>query len=473
MDHMSPLDSMFLDVEDGTTHMHIGSCSVFEGPAPAYDDIVALVASKLPLIPRYRQKVRFVPGGFGRPVWVDDPHFNLDYHVRHSALPPAGSGTDLNTLMGRLMSQELDRHRPLWELWMIEGLPDDQWAIISKVHHCMVDGVSGTDLIASLLDTTRRPQLPAPDDWTPAPEPSDAMLVIDSLGQLAVNPAEQARALRTLVRTPARAATQLRETFAGLRSVGHELLPRPALSIEGAIGPHRRWAAARADLADVKAIKTAFGGTVNDVVLAVIAGAFRELLTARDENPDQAVVRTLVPVSTRSSGDLARNNQVSAMIAALPVGITDPVERLASMRQQMEDLKASNQADTAGALPVLAGLAAPALLAAALKLTAAMGRQFPQRAITTVTTNVPGPQHPLYAAGRQMVAYLPFVPLSQGVRLGVAILSYNGAVSFGVTGDYDTVPDPERFCRSIETGIDELREAARKATRQGVTRLAG
>ena len=173
MDRMNPLDSMFLDVEDGTTHMHIGSCSVFEGPAPGYDEIVALIASKLPLIPRYRQVVRFVPGRLGRPVWVDDRHFNLDYHVRHSALPPAGSGTDLNTLMGRLMSQELDRHRPLWEAWMIEGLPDDQWAIISKVHHCMVDGVSGTDLITSLLDTTRQAPQPAPDNWMPAAEPSD------------------------------------------------------------------------------------------------------------------------------------------------------------------------------------------------------------------------------------------------------------------------------------------------------------
>ena len=233
MDHMSPLDSMFLHVEDGTTHMHIGSCSVFEGPAPGYDDIVALIASKLPLIPRYRQKVRFVPGGIGRPVWVDDPHFNLDYHVRHSALPPARSEPNLNTLMGRLMSQELDRHRPLWEAWMVEGLPDDQWAIISKVHHCMVDGVSGTDLITSLLDSTRRPERPAPDDWAPAPEPSDAMLVAESLGQLAVNPAEQARALRSLARTPRRAATTLRETLDGFRSLGRQLMPRPALVDRG------------------------------------------------------------------------------------------------------------------------------------------------------------------------------------------------------------------------------------------------
>ena len=466
MDHMSPLDSMFLHVEDGITHMHIGSCSVFEGPAPGYDEIVSLIASKLPVIPRYRQKVRFVPGGLGRPVWVDDPHFNLEYHLRHSALPPPGSESDLNTLMGRLMSQELDRHRPLWEAWMIEGLAAGQWALISKVHHCMVDGVSGADLIASLLDPSRDAPPPAPDAWAPAPEPSDAMLVAESLGQLVANPAEQVRAVRSLVRTPRRAAAQLRDTLDGLRSVGHQLMPRPALSIEGAIGPHRRWASAHAELADIKAIKRTFGGTVNDVVLAVIAGAFRDLLSARSEDPDHAVVRSLVPVSVRGTGDRAPSNQVSAMIAELPVGIADPVERLASMRQQMEQLKQSDQAETTEQLTALAGLAAPSLLALGLRTAGAMAREFPQRAITTVTTNVPGPQYPLYAAGRQMVAYLPFVPLAQGVRIGVAIMSYNGGVSFGATGDYDTVPDLDRFCRSIETGISDLRDRARRAARR-------
>ena len=391
MDHMSPLDSMFLHVEDGITHMHIGSCSVFEGPAPGYDEIVSLIASKLPVIPRYRQKVRFVPGGIGRPVWVDDPHFNLEYHVRHSALPPRGSESDLNTLMGRLMSQELDRHRPLWEAWMIEGLAAGQWALISKVHHCMVDGVSGADLIASLLDPSRDAPPPAPDTWAPAPEPSDAMLVAESLGQLVANPAEQLRAVRALARTPRRAASQLRDTLDGLRSVGHQLMPRPALSIEGAIGPHRRWAPAHAELADIKAIKKAFGGTVNDVVMAVIAGAFRDLLAARSEDPDHAVVRSLVPVSVRGTGDRAPSNQVSAMIAELPVGIADPVERLASMRQQMEQLKQSDQAETTEQLTALAGLAAPSLLALGLRTAGAMAREFP---------SAPSPPSPRTCPGR-------------------------------------------------------------------------
>jgi WS/DGAT/MGAT family acyltransferase len=291
------------------------------------------------------------------------------------------------------------------------------------------------------------------------------MLVAESLGQLAARPAEQVRAVRSLVRTPRRAASQLRETLDGLRSLGHQLMPRPALSIQGAIGPHRRWAAAHAELADIKAIKKAFGGTVNDVVLAVIAGAFRDLLASRSDDPDHAVLRTLVPVSVRSAGDRTPSNQVSAMIAELPIGIADPLERLASMRQQMEQLKQSDQAETTEQLTALAGLAAPALLALGIRAVGAMTREFPQRAIHTVTTNVVGPQQPLYAAGRQMVAYLPFVPLGQGVRIGVAIMSYNGGVSFGVTGDYDTVPDLQPFCRSIETGIGELRHRARQAAR--------
>jgi diacylglycerol O-acyltransferase / wax synthase len=349
---------------------------------------------------------------------------------------------------------------------MIEGLADGQWALISKVHHCMVDGVSGADLIASLLDPSGDAPAPAHDAWAPAPEPSDAMLVAESLGRLAANPAEQMRALRSLVRTPRRAAAQLRETLDALRSLGHQLMPRPTLSIDGAIGPHRRWAAAHAELADIKEIKQTFGGTVNDVVLAVIAGAFRDLLAARSEDPDHAVVRSLVPVSVRTTGDRAPSNQVTAMIAELPIGIADPLKRLESMRQQMEQRKQSHQTETTEGLTALAGLAAPSLLALGLRTAGAMAREFPQRAITTVTTNVAGPQHALYAAGRQMVAYLPFVPLAQGVRIGVAIMSYNGGVSFGVTGDYDTVPDLDRFCRSIETGISDLRDRARRADRR-------
>jgi diacylglycerol O-acyltransferase / wax synthase len=463
MDRLSPLDSLFLQVEDGTTHMHIASCAVFERPPPPYEDLVGLVASKLPLLPRYRQKVRFVPAHLASPVWVDDPHFNLAYHIRHSALPAPGGEEELNNLMGRLMAVELDRHRPLWEVWMVEGLTGGRWALISKVHHCMVDGVSGTDLMTLLLDHTRSPG-PAPsDDWAPRAEPSAARLAADGMIELLRLPGSQLHAVGELWRDPNGSAGAMRRVLEGAVALGRDLQPAPRLSIEGPIGPHRRWAVGRAHLDELKAIRAAFGGTVNDVVLSVIAGAFRDLLLARGDGVDTAVVRSLVPVSVRAPGDHTANNQVSAIIAQLLVGIADPVERLDATRQQMEALKASHEVDTGAYLSTLAGIIPAFVQVTGLRSATAALRRRPQRTVNTVTTNVPGPQFPLYALGRELVEYLPFVPLSQGVRVGVAILSYNGQVRFGVTGDYDTVPEVAWFCRRIEAGIGELMERAETA----------
>jgi WS/DGAT/MGAT family acyltransferase len=465
MDRLSPLDSVFLHVEDGVTHMHIASCAIFEGPPPPYDELVNLVAAKLPLLPRYRQKVRFVPGQIGRPVWVDDPHFNLGYHVRHTALPPPGGEQELNNLMGRLMAIELDRHRPLWELWMVEGLQRDRWVLLSKVHHCMVDGVSGTDLAVSLLDKSRDASTPVADAWTPADEPSDVTLYVNAVLDLLRSPAEQLRAARATLRGPRRALVTLRNTAEGTLALGRELRPTTTpISIEGAIGPHRRWAVARADLDQLKAIRASLGGTVNDVVLAVIAGAFRDLLIARGDPVDRVRVRSLVPVSVRAADDHTANNQVSAMIAELQVGVADPVERLEATRRHMESLKASHQSQAGETINSLAGFTAPMLYALGVRSATVALRRTPQRGVQTVTTNVPGPQYPLYALGRELLEYLPFVPLSQGVRLGVAILSYNGQVRFGVTGDFDTVPEVEWFCGRIEAAIAELEERVRAAT---------
>jgi diacylglycerol O-acyltransferase len=478
MDRLSPLDSLFLHVEDGVTHMHIASAATFEGPAPPYEDFVRLVASKLPVLKRYRQKVRFVPNQLGRPVWVDDPHFNLAYHIRHSALPAPGGDEELADLVGRLMATELDRNRPLWELWMVEGLTEGRWAVISKVHHCMVDGVSGTDLMVQMLDRTPDATPPAVEPWTPAEEPSDATLTFDAMFELLRTPAEQARAVRAALRGPRKALTTLRTTIEGATSLGRELLPAPALSIEGAIGPYRRWAAARATLDELKAIRGAFGGTVNDVVLSVIAGAFRDLLLARGDDADGAVLRSLVPVSVRAPGDRTANNQVASMIAELQVGIADPLERLEATRRHMSTLKASHQADASGTLNSLASYAPPMLYAVVLRAGSAAIRRLPQRSVNTVTTNVPGPGYALYALGREMLEYLPFVPLSQGVRIGVAILSYNGKVRFGVTGDFDTVPEVAWFCERIEAHVAELVEQSELAEfaaegRPAATAMAG
>jgi diacylglycerol O-acyltransferase len=458
---MGPLDSVFLHVEDGVTHMHIASCAIFEGPPPRYEEFAAMVAGRLPLLTRYRQKVRFVPADIGRPVWVDDPHFNLVYHLRQTALPSPGSSAQLDNLMGRLMSVELDRHRPLWEAWMVEGLSDGRWALISKVHHCMVDGVSGTDLMTVLLDATPDPSPPLPDAWTPRAEPSDGALTFDALLQLALRPAERARAAAAMMRRPRDVARSFADTVQGMRSLGQQSVPTPVLSIEGGIGPHRRWSAARSSLEDIKEIRGAFGGTVNDVVLTVITSAFRDLLLASGDHVDGAVIHSLVPVNVRRPGDVSANNQVSGIIANLPVGIADPVERLAAVRADMANLKASHQADAGQSLTSIADLAPPTLFALTLRNVGSVLRRMPQHSVNTVTTNVHGPDHALYAIGRKMLEYLPFVPLSQGVRLGVAILSYDGHIAFGVTGDFDTVADVEWFCRRIEAAIAELRDRAR------------
>ena len=466
MDRMSPLDATFLHIEDGVNHMHIASCAIFEGPAPAYSALVELFRGKLPLVPRYRQKVRFVPGAVGRPVWVDDPHFRLDYHIRHTALPPPGSRNDLSNLMGRLMSHELDRHRPLWETWMVEGLADGTWALISKVHHCMVDGVSGTDLMTVVLDTSPDGSPPVDDHWRPTAEPSDATLVRDAFFDTLVSPEELMRRGWSLFRTPKRIATEAVEVFAGARSLGRQLRPNVLLPIEGTIGPHRRWLSVQTTIDEVKQIRAAHGGTVNDVVLAAITSGFRDLLLARGEQLDGVVVRSLVPVSLRSNGDHSLNNQVSALIAELPVSIDDPIDRLHAVQAQMVALKASHQADASKLLFDLADYAPPPLLSVGLRTAVTVMRRLPQRSVNTVTTNVPGPQVPLYACGREMLEYLPFVPLAQGVRTGVAILSYNRRIAFGVTGDWDTVPDLHLLADGIATGMRDLLDRSRPPKRR-------
>jgi diacylglycerol O-acyltransferase len=462
MHRMSPLDASFLHIENDVTHMHIGSVAIFEGPPPAALQVLGMVAAKLPLIPRYRQRVHFVPLGLGRPVWVDDPHFNLAYHVRRTALPAPGGDAELRALVGRVMSQALDRAKPLWELWIAEGLEHGRWALISKVHHCMVDGVSGTELMTVLLDSERDPA-PAPrDDWRPEGAPSGLRLVAGALAHRASSPYEAVRTARAATRAPRAYGTRALDAVRGAVRYSDLARPTPASTLNGSVGPHRRWAWARARLSDVKVVRGAFGGTVNDVVLAAITQGFRSLLLERGE-PTDRVVRTLVPVSVRAPGSHGEyDNRVSAMFAELPVGIEDPVERLLAIHAQMEALKASKEAVAGEVLTSLSGFA-PSLL---LALAERMGSRLPQRSVNTVTTNVPGPQRPLYAAGRRMLEALPYVPLGGHVRVGVAIFSYDGALTFGVTGDWDTAADIEVLCRGIERGMADLVSAAAPSPRR-------
>ena len=457
-ERLSPLDASFLHIEDDASHMHIASVAIFEGPQPPLGDIVQMVRGKLPLVPRYRQVVRFVPLDLGRPVWADDPHFNIDYHLRQTALPAPGGEEELRKLVGRVMAQQLDRTKPLWEMWVAQGLADGQWAMLSKVHHCMVDGVSGTDLLTLILDATPQGSDPIPDDWRPEAPPTPRSLATTALTERIRSPYEIVRSVRASMRLPRQTAAALGDIATGIRAMAGLVRPTPASSLNGPIGPHRRWAWASTTVDDIKRVRKATGASFNDVVLAACTRGFRDLLLSRGESVERTV-RTLVPVSVRpraasgmAVGDGTFENRVSAMFAELPVGSADPLERLQAVAAQMAGLKESKQAVAGEALTSLGGFAPPMLLALGTRLAA----RAPQRNINTVTTNVPGPQVPLYAAGRKMLKCYPYVPLAGQVRIGVAIFSYDGQVSFGVTGDYDTAPDIDVLCRGIEAGMDEL-----------------
>jgi diacylglycerol O-acyltransferase / wax synthase len=457
-DRLSPLDASFLHVEDDVSHMHIAAIGIFEGPAPRYSVVVDMVRGKLPLVPRYRQVVRFVPLDLGRPVWVDDPHFNIDYHLRHTALPAPGGEPELRALVGRVMAQQLDRAKPLWEIWMVEGLGGGRWALLSKTHHALVDGVSGTDLLAVIMDTTPQPSPPVEDDWRPRPAPSGASLAFGAATDLARSPYEQLRAVRASTRVPRHAVARAAEVARGLSSMAGLIRPTPISSLNGPLGPHRRYAWASTTVDDIKRVRKGLGGAFNDVVLASITNGFRELLRSRGESVDR-IVRTLVPVSVRprspgamAVGDGTLENKVSAMFAALPVGIDDPAERLRAITLQMAGLKESKEAVAGEALTSLSGFAPPMLLAMGMRLATRVA----QRNINTITTNVPGPQLPLYVAGRRMVTAYPYVPLAGQVRIGLAIFSYDGQVTFGITGDWDTTEDLDVLGRGIEAGMSTM-----------------
>jgi WS/DGAT/MGAT family acyltransferase len=457
-DRLSPLDASFLHIEDDVSHMHIASVAIFEGPQPPFADIVSMVGAKLGLVPRYRQVVKFVPFDLGRPVWADDPHFNIEYHLRHTALPAPGGESELRKLVGRVMSQQLDRSKPLWEIWVVEGLEDGRWAMLAKTHHAMVDGVAGTDLLAVIMDLS--PEVVRPDvpTWSPRPTPSGGQLAADALRNVVRSPYEQLRAVRASTRAIRNAVSHAAEVGQGVVAMAGLVRATPVSSLNGPIGPHRRYAWSSTSVDDIKKVRKGLGGTFNDVVLASITNGFRELLLSRGEDIDR-VVRTLVPVSVRprdasgkAVGDGTFENKVSAMFAELPVNIEDPVERLHAITVQMDGLKDSKQAVAGEALTSMSGFAPPMLLALGMRLATRAA----QRNVNTVTTNVPGPQFPLYAAGRKMLRAFPYVPLGGQMRIGIAIFSYDGEVNFGITGDYDTTPDLDVLTGGIEDGMAQM-----------------
>ena len=466
---MSAIDSSFLHVENDTTPMHIGGVSIFEGPPPDFEDLRAMVAGKLGLVPRYRQKVRFVPLGAGSPVWIDDPHFSLGYHLRHTGLPAPGGDLELRQMAARVFSQHLDRNKPLWELWMVEGLERGRWALLSKVHHCMVDGVAATDLMSVMFSDTTAVSSVRP--WAAAPEPS-GLQVLAETALRRLSPSGQLHALRDALRAPRETARSVAEVVRATLAASPSMRPVASSSLIGPIGPHRRWSWASVPLAEVKSARAVLGGTVNDVVLTLITNGFRELLAARGEElPEDLVVRTMVPVSVRRRGERGvYNNRVSAVFAGLPVGLPDPARRLERIRAEMDGIKESKQAVAGDVLTSLSGFAPPLLLAMGSRLVTAS----PRLNMHTATTNVPGPQQAVETLGRRMLESYPFVPVVGSIRIVVAIFSYNGGLYFGVTGDYDGAPDIDVLTAGIEQGMRDLLAIAYPpaATSRGKARVA-
>jgi diacylglycerol O-acyltransferase / wax synthase len=451
MDWMSPMDASFLHIEGPMNPMHIGGVSIFEGPAPPFERFEQMVAEKLDLVPRYRQKVRFVPLGLGRPVWVDDPYFNLSYHLRHTALPAPGSDEQLRRTAARIFAQHLDRSKPLWEIWMVERLGKNRWALLSKVHHCMVDGVSATDLMTVMFEGG--PPARSESAWEPEPEPNGLQLLVRTLTHRALLPSEQLRSVRAAVRAPLRTLGQARDVARGTVSAASIIRPPSRSSLTGPVGPHRVWSWAHVRLKDVKAVRVELGGTVNDVVLTVVAGGLRELLEARGEPVADRSIRALIPVSVRMPGEKGvYNNRVSAMFAELPVGVSDPAARLAAVREQMDGLKQSSQAVAGDVLTSLSGFAPAMLLALGARVAARSG----SLGIQTGVTNVPGPQMTLYTLDRRLLESYPYVPVIGNVRNSVAIFSYDGGLYFGVTGDYDSSGDIDVLTAGVERAMEEL-----------------
>jgi WS/DGAT/MGAT family acyltransferase len=462
MDRLGPLDAVFVDAEDESqnTSMAIASIAVFEGPVPPHEEVLAAIADRLPLLPRYRQKLQPVPFRLGRPVWVDDPDFDLSYHIRRIILPEPGRDQQLAELMGRVMSERLDRRHPLWEYWVVEGLARDRWAVISKVHHCMVDGISGADLYRVLMEPSLEPPQPAAGVRTDQP-PSAVSLIAQAAADMVLLPVREVRALSGAVTNPGQAIRQAAGVAQAVIRFSPSLWPAVGSSLSGNIGQQRRYTWARASLQDVKTIKRVFGGTVNDVVLAAISSGFRALLLDRGEQPEPHEVPSLVPVSVRAPGDEGSlGNQVSATVADLPVHIADPVERLAAVRSELDSLKASHEAMIGQALVTLGRYSLYPLVSYVVRLAFAL----PQREIVTVTTNVPGPRQPLYWMGRRLEEIIPYVPIASTVRTGISIFSYGDNVAFGITGDYAANPDLDIMARGIEHGIAELVLAAGRKT---------
>jgi WS/DGAT/MGAT family acyltransferase len=466
--HYEPLtylDASFLALETRKSHMHVAGVALFDAAPLKGDDggiditrIRSHVESKLQYIPRYRQRLDWVPFD-RRPVWVDDEHFAIDYHLRHSSLPRPGTEAQLKQLAGRIVSTPLDRNKPLWELWVIEGVDDDRFAIIAKIHHCMIDGMSGVDLTTILLNVVSSADVEEPAPWVPRPAPSPSQLAV----------AEAARLTRRLVDGLSNLSETVKEgvaltdrtldkSAAALRSLRSGWLTAADWTpLNPDIGPNRRFDWTETPLQAVKGIKNALGGSVNDVVLAITAGAVRRfLLEERDFDVTDVEFRAMNPVSTRNADQSSvLGNQVAMWLLDLPIQEPDPLRRLEKVKEETRNLKKTNQALGAATLVELSSGTPITLLSLANRVVGSRIRPF-----NMTVTNIPGPQFPMYLLESEMIANFPMVPLWAKHGLGIALFSYNGRLLWGIHADYDTLPDSDRFLAAIQESFRELREAS-------------
>jgi diacylglycerol O-acyltransferase len=462
LDRLTPVDASFLHQEGPVSHMHIGGLTLMEGPPPTMDEFLEQIRRRLHLVPRYRHKLAYTALDSGRPVWIDDPSFNLDYHVRHTALPAPGRWEQLQDLTARIFSQQLDRSKPLWEMWLIEGLEENRFALITKTHHALIDGIAGVDLATVLFDLSPDPP-PMTNSrraWKPHPEPGAAQLVTAGLlGAVRAGLALAEGAFEAMAH-PDRALTRAREAAEGVGEiVWAGLNPAPETPLNVPIGPHRRFVSVDSRLDDFKRVKNVFGGTVNDVVLAVVAGALRTFLISRGRRTEGVELRALVPVSVRTEDEHNRGgNRIVVMRGPLPVYIADPLDRLHFVSQAMAGLKESKQALGAEVISGAQNFAPPTILAQASRLN------FSTRLFNLIVTNVPGPQFPLYVLGREMLQAIPVAFLPENHALAIAIMSYNGQLNFGLLGDFDALPDIDVLAENIAAELAALLTLAREAT---------
>jgi len=474
MDRLTSFDTSFLHNERRNGHMAIGAVMVCEGSAPSYEDFLSHIRSRLHQLPRFRQRVVYPPLQLGRPFWVDYPDFEITDHVRHATLPEPGTDAQFHDLVGRCLSPALDRGKPLWELWLVDGFEDDRFGIVYKTHHALADGISAVDIGILLFDVEPKWEVSRRETpWEPQSPPSRIGLVGRAIGGFASTFTRLGRWVSNALSGPRRAAKRASDGLIGLWEVTWNLArPAPKVPFNVQIGPNRSFSWTQFPLAEFKRIKNALGGTVNDVTLAVTAGALRRWLEERDVETDELDCRALVPVSVRTvdeHGELG--NRLTAMRGPLPIHVADPVHRLRVVAAGMDELKSSKQALGAEAIWGLndwfRDFAPPWLLGP----TAAIN--FSTRLFNMLVTNFPGPQLPFYVLGRELVGVYPVGFLAHDHAMAVAIFSYNDSMFFGLLADRDTVSDLETIGGHIEDSVAELLEAAQIASSADGDDLAG